>query len=970
MTFTADDVDPFLCTHIIYAFGKVVGNTIDAYEWNDKGTGGQYEKIMSLRTVNPNLKVLLAIGGWTHGTAPFTALVDDPNDIAQFAANALTYLKTYNFDGLDLDWEYPGGNGSPPEDKQRFTTLVQKLKQVFDEDGITNNVAPMLLTAAVAAGKSTVDNAYEVDLISQNLDFINLMSYDLHGSWEATTGHHSALYARLGEVGTAAYMNVDYAVNYWISFGAPADKLVLGLGLYGRSFTLSSSSSTGVGAPAVGAGLAGSYTGEAGLLAYYEVCQNLNFNGWTRQWHSEHKVPYAYKGSQWIGYDDVESFNVKIDYIIAKGLGGGMVWSLDQDDFSNSCGNGPYPLMNVLRGRLSGITIPTQPLVSSTPQSSAPQSCVDGQLYGDSCDVHKYYQCASGVAHQFQCATGTVWDERIKNCNWDYLVLTSPTPCGCGPPATCTDGQFYEDKCDMKLYYQCAHGIPYPHQCNSGTVWDIAINNCNWDYAVPIRAPPTGSDCTGYISTTQLQSHTTTKSTTQNAAHTGFPNTNSQPSTSNVLSTTVTSQHSARTVASSTSSTSCGAPQSCVDGQLYGDSCDVHKYYQCASGVAHQFQCATGTVWDERIKNCNWDYLVLTSPTPCGCGPPATCTDGQFYEDKCDMKLYYQCAHGIPYPHQCNSGTVWDIAINNCNWDYAVPSRAPPTGSDCTGYVSTTQSQSHSTTKPSTQNAAQMTTTTTEIQLNTNLLSSSIISNAVQTTSINTPSQAITTSNVPTAPGGTTDMSKTLQHMTTPSSVGNMQQQVTTQMSSGTSYNTPPQIQHSTPTQPPVTSISDIPSQPSQQTSNPSSVTTSDSTQQAQQQSTTNTNDLSSQAAQQTSNPTSVTTSDNTQQVNQQTTTVLNVTFSNTTPSQIQQQTTSSTNTPMVSPQNPTQTSTMSPTITTDFAQQQTSTEKVQTTTLCGPPDTCPFPAWDSGSSTLSVSIMFIPLGILITLGF
>ena len=203
-----------------------------------------------------------------------------------------------------------------------------------------------------------------------------------------------------------------------------------------------------------------------------------------------------------------------------------MVWSLDQDDFSNSCGNGPYPLMNVLRGRLSGITIPTQPLASSTPQSSgvvdrqsttvgvtglsitnahsstgfqtntplsskqpsstpltsnhlatstvapsaglsscgglcwkidigffilfkflfwsmlvlldrsAPQSCVDGQLYGDSCDVQKYYQCASGVAHQFQCATGTVWDERIKNCNWNYLVLNSPTPCGCGRRST------------------------------------------------------------------------------------------------------------------------------------------------------------------------------------------------------------------------------------------------------------------------------------------------------------------------------------------------------------------------------------------------------------------------------------------------------------------------------------------------------------------------------------------------------
>lgn len=63
---------------------------------------------------------------------------------------------------------------------------------------------------------------------------------------------------------------------------------------------------------------------------------------------------------------------------------------------------------------------------------SAPQPCVDGQMYGDSCDPKIYYQCASGVAYQFQCAAGTVWDERIKNCNWDYLVLTSPTPCGCG----------------------------------------------------------------------------------------------------------------------------------------------------------------------------------------------------------------------------------------------------------------------------------------------------------------------------------------------------------------------------------------------------------------------------------------------------------------------------------------------------------------------------------------------------------
>ena len=80
---------------------------------------------MNLKTVNPDLKVSLAIGGWTHGTAPFVALVDDPNDINTFASNVVTYLRTYGFDGLDLDWEYPGSNGSPAGDKQRFTDLVK-----------------------------------------------------------------------------------------------------------------------------------------------------------------------------------------------------------------------------------------------------------------------------------------------------------------------------------------------------------------------------------------------------------------------------------------------------------------------------------------------------------------------------------------------------------------------------------------------------------------------------------------------------------------------------------------------------------------------------------------------------------------------------------------------------------------------------------------------------------------------------
>ncbi|XP_038698203.1 class V chitinase CHIT5b-like [Tripterygium wilfordii] len=319
--FPPTSIDTTLFTHIYYAFVSP-NNVTFKFEESISTASLLREFTTTLHSKNPPVKTLISIGGGGDDPTLYARMASKVRTRKVFIKSAIDLAREFGFDGLDLDWEFP----KDPKEMMDLGSLFKEWRAAIQMEAQKNGRPPLLLTAAVYYSVEFVvyggPRKYPVDSISRYLDWASPMCFDYHGSWDTSqTGAHAALYDQKSNISTS------YGLQSWIRAGVPANKLVMGLPLYGRTWKLKDPNINGIGAPAVGLG-----PGEDGVLTFIQLEQYNGNNSATVVYDVESVSTYSYVGTSWIGYDDVTSTKTKIGFAKAHGLLGYFFWAVSYDN--------------------------------------------------------------------------------------------------------------------------------------------------------------------------------------------------------------------------------------------------------------------------------------------------------------------------------------------------------------------------------------------------------------------------------------------------------------------------------------------------------------------------------------------------------------------------------------------------------------------------------------------------------------
>jgi len=315
-------------THLIYSFIVISGQgecVVNSEDMKD-GKPLVFGQIKQTKQTNPKLITLFSIGGGDSSEG-FSSVVLTEKSRRKFVRSCVRLLQTYDFDGIDLDWEHPQSKS----EWSNFVLLVRQFRQSLDRSKPKHF---LLSFASAGRGEFLPSVAPEntVQELGRYLDWIGVMAYDYHYQKSLYTNHHARLKPSVvdpsPDPAVRFFSNGEAGINFFLGYGLRPDQVVLGVPFYGHAWS---------GVDNINHGLYQKHsvsTGQSFEIPTYHRIVSEWLPRFERFWDAEAKAPWLYnsKTRVMLSYEDPESLKAKAQYVLAKRLGGCLVWEISQDD--------------------------------------------------------------------------------------------------------------------------------------------------------------------------------------------------------------------------------------------------------------------------------------------------------------------------------------------------------------------------------------------------------------------------------------------------------------------------------------------------------------------------------------------------------------------------------------------------------------------------------------------------------------